>query len=380
MSVTTRSWIPYAALLVLFWGVWGAFSGVPSDRYGYPDGMVYAIWAFTMLIPAFFAKRGHRFDRRPVAALYGLVVGLSGAGGQLVLFKALTMGPAYLIFPIVSLSPAITVLMAVVLLRERLARLACVGVVAAIVAIVLLSVTGGGDARSSGPWLLLAVLVCVAWGVQAFYMRKAATVGVNDATTFSWMTISGLMLVPFAIWMAGGVAASAPWHAPALAAVTQLLNAVGALFLVMALSRGKASIVSPTTNALAPVLTVILSLAVYQTLPSVYGAIGIVLALAGSTLMVYSDEKRGEDTSTAADPVTAQNQQRDADTDVYAFVSPEDDDDVNLIANFVPFEDPAGGPNFDEFGDDVLYAIHVDNDGDGRAEVTYEFRFNTVYR
>ena len=76
--------------------------------------------------------------------------------------------------------------------------------------------------------------------------------------------------------------------------MTQVLNAAGALFLVMALSRGKAAVVAPITNALAPVLTIVLSLAVYQTLPSVYGAIGIVLALAGSTLMVYSDEKKDE--------------------------------------------------------------------------------------
>ncbi len=66
-------------------------------------------------------------------------------------------------------------------------------------------------------------------------------------------------------------------------------------------------------------------------------------------------------------------------TDVYAFVSPDNPDTVTLIANFVPFEDPAGGPNFDEFGDDVLYAIHIDNNGDGKAEIVYQFRFKTVY-
>jgi len=108
------------------------------------------------------------------------------------------------------------------------------------------------------------------------------------------MTISGLVLVPVAIVMMGGLPSGAPWQAPTLAAGTQLLNAVGALFLVMALSRGKASIVAPTTNALAPVLTILLSLVIYQTLPSATAAIGIVLALLGSTLMVYSDEKRGE--------------------------------------------------------------------------------------
>ena len=52
-------------------------------------------------------------------------------------------------------------------------------------------------------------------------------------------------------------------------------------------------------------------------------------------------------------------------TDIYAFVSPDKPDTVTIIANYVPLEDPAGGPNFYEFGDDVLYEIHVDNDGDG---------------
>jgi hypothetical protein len=67
-------------------------------------------------------------------------------------------------------------------------------------------------------------------------------------------------------------------------------------------------------------------------------------------------------------------------TDVYAFVSPDKPDTVTLIANYIPLEGPAGGPNFFEFGNDVLYAIHVDNDGDGVSDVTYEFRFETRLR
>ena len=64
-------------------------------------------------------------------------------------------------------------------------------------------------------------------------------------------------------------------------------------------------------------------------------------------------------------------------TDVYAFVSPDRPDTVTLIANYVPLQDPAGGPNFFEFGDDVMYQILVDNDGDGKADVWYQFRFWT---
>ena len=64
-------------------------------------------------------------------------------------------------------------------------------------------------------------------------------------------------------------------------------------------------------------------------------------------------------------------------TDVYAFVSPDKPDTVTLIANYIPLQGPAAGPNFYEFGDDVLYEIHIDNNGDGRPDISYQFRFTT---
>jgi Domain of unknown function (DUF4331) len=70
-------------------------------------------------------------------------------------------------------------------------------------------------------------------------------------------------------------------------------------------------------------------------------------------------------------------------TDVYAFVSPDRPDTVTLIANYIPLEDPAGGPNFFEFGDDVLYRIHVSNralnrNSDPNGDIAFEFRFTTT--
>jgi hypothetical protein len=67
-------------------------------------------------------------------------------------------------------------------------------------------------------------------------------------------------------------------------------------------------------------------------------------------------------------------------TDVYAFVSPDRPDFVTLIANYVPLEEPAAGPNFYEFGDDVLYQIYVCNSGGPRPDITYSFRFRTQVR
>lgn len=67
-------------------------------------------------------------------------------------------------------------------------------------------------------------------------------------------------------------------------------------------------------------------------------------------------------------------------TDLYAFVSPDKPSMVTIIANYIPLEAPAGGPNFFEFGEDVLYKIYIDNDGDALPEITYQFQFQTQVR
>ncbi len=66
--------------------------------------------------------------------------------------------------------------------------------------------------------------------------------------------------------------------------------------------------------------------------------------------------------------------------DFYLFVSPDKPDTVTLIANYVPLQVPSGGPNFFEFGNDVLYEIEIDNNGDAVPEITYQFRFTTAFQ
>ncbi|MEJ7848040.1 MAG: DUF4331 domain-containing protein [Pyrinomonadaceae bacterium] len=65
-------------------------------------------------------------------------------------------------------------------------------------------------------------------------------------------------------------------------------------------------------------------------------------------------------------------------TDVYAFISPDRPNTVTLLANFIPSEDPASGPNFFKFDDSVLYQIRFDNDGDGLLDLAIQYRFRTV--
>ncbi len=66
-------------------------------------------------------------------------------------------------------------------------------------------------------------------------------------------------------------------------------------------------------------------------------------------------------------------------TDTYAFVSPDNPETVTIISNYIPAEVPAGGPTFYEFGNDVLYQIHIDNNGDGFPDIVYQFTFEQQF-
>src|SRR6478736_3429748 len=87
----------------------------------------------------------------------------------------------------------------------------------------------------------------------------------------------------------------------------------------------------------------------------------------------------GQASSHREAPLTAQDPMAD-NTDVYAFVSPDAPDTVTLIANFIPFQKPDGGPNFYSFDPNVVYEIHIDNNGDAVEDVTYQWRFTTEVR
>jgi hypothetical protein len=99
----------------------------------------------------------------------------------------------------------------------------------------------------------------------------------------------------------------------------------------------------------------------------------LAMSFAGSWMLRTDASSHREAPLISGDP-------RADNTDVYAFVSPDRPDTVAIIATYIPLEEPAGGPNFHSFDDSVLYEIHVDNDGDARDDVTFQFRFRTKIR
>src|SRR3954452_14692915 len=76
-------------------------------------------------------------------------------------------------------------------------------------------------------------------------------------------------------------------------------------------------------------------------------------------------------------PLTSMDPTAD-DTDLYAFRAPDATDKLTVVANWIPFEDPAGGPNFYALDPKAHYYINIDNTGDGKYDVRYEFQFKTT--
>jgi uncharacterized membrane protein len=278
-------WLLYALVTTVFWGVWGAFIEIPEKK-GFPATLGYSVWALTM-VPCAVVALGivHwqlEYDLRSV--LLASAAGLLGAAGQLVLFEALRRGPAYLVFPVISLSPAVSVLLAVLLLGETASARTWTGIGLALVAILLLSYQppkDGGEKRGL-IWFLLALLVFLAWGIQAYVLRFANNT-MKAESIFFYLALTGLALVPVAIRMTDfGKTINWGWSGPPLAAAIQILNSIGALCMVYAFRYGKVIIVSPLINALAPVLTIVISLFVYRVLPN-----GVVMAGMGLAAVAF---------------------------------------------------------------------------------------------
>jgi len=289
---SSRAWLINALATVVLWGVWGAFSGLSPER-GFPETLVYCVWALTMIPPALIvlAGTGWKLDRDPRAIGYGLAVGLLGAGGQMVLFYAVARGPAYLIFPIVSLSPVITIALSFLLMGERTGRLGAVGIILALLALPTFDFApGGGPGGGGAAWLIPAFLVMLCWGVQAYFMKAANNV-MSAESIFVYMTLTGLLLIPIA-WAMTDFGKPINWgpSGPWLAAAIQVLNAIGALTLVFAFRYGKAIIVAPLANAGAPLATALLSLLVLGIVPGPLKAAGIALALIASLLLAIEPD------------------------------------------------------------------------------------------
>ncbi len=295
-----RLWLAYAITTTVFWGIWGAFISLPTEN-GFPETLGYCVWAFTMIPPAIFAlKRINwqlQYDQKSI--FYGSVIGFLGAGGQLILFHAVTLGPAYLIFPVISLSPILTIILSFLFLKERATLLGGIGIIVALIAIPLFDYAGPEGLTDYGiSWFILSLLVMAAWAVQAFFMKLSNNT-MHAESIFFYMTVTGLLLIPIAVFLTDfSVPINWGLDGPYLAFAIQSLNAVGVLCLVYAFRYGKAIVVSPMANASAPLMTAIIAMLLLGEIPGSYRLAAIILAIIAAILLAIesdSNPKKAEE-------------------------------------------------------------------------------------
>jgi drug/metabolite transporter (DMT)-like permease len=273
-------------ITTLFWGIWGAFIEIP-EKAGFPATLGYVMWSLTMIPCALVALSIIRWkpetDKKSV--FLGMMVGLLGAGGQLILFQALREGPAYVVFPLISLFPVLTIVLSVIFLKEKTNKRHWSGIVIALIAAVFLADPKfSGGAAHQGSWLILAVIIFLMWGLQA-YVMKFSNNTMKAESIFMYMCISALLLSPLAVYMTD-FSHPVNWgfKGPWLAAGIQVLNSVGALTLVYALRHGNAIVVVPLTG-LSPVITIVFSLILYAVMPGMVLLIGLILAVIAILLL-----------------------------------------------------------------------------------------------
>ena len=288
MSQKKHNWLLYALITMVTWGIWGAF----SDQPDFPATLTYVVWAISMIPCALFALANinWKLDVRPKSVLLGMGVGILGAGGQLALFQALKYGPGYLVIPMISVAPIITVILSAIFLKERVSKLGAVGILLAFVALVCFSLSGKSDESvTSWLWLLFATVVFVFWGVQALIMKLANNYAPDAESVFVYMAISGVVLIPVALLMTDfSQPVNMSFNGPYFTFLVQILNAIGAYALVYANRYGKAMVIAPLADACAPVISCILSLILYAHFPSIPQIIGIVAAI--SCVLLLSKE------------------------------------------------------------------------------------------
>ncbi len=248
---------------MLAYGVWGAVSSLESQNVSALTlQIVSTIGLFPVALVLLFSKNLRHGAHLTRGILLAIATGVIGGTGNLTLYQALHIGgEASVVFPLSGMYPLVTLILARVLLKERLNRVQGFGIALALVAIYLFSAQQGSHALSGwhdvvSAWMGYSLLTLLLFGMSCI-TQKFTTRYISDELSTIFFTV-GFVALGILIWLVG----PPPWNLSAkdwaVGIAVGLLMAIGTLALFGAMRRGKASIVTPLT-AMYPLVTVILA-------------------------------------------------------------------------------------------------------------------------
>ena len=295
-----RAWLFYSLLAIVFWGVWGIVSKAATNHLPPPADLHLQVVSTLGVVPiALLLVASPNFRKHPGSvrrgAFFGFLTGVCGSVGNLCFFSSLERGgEVSTVLPLTSIYPLVTVVLAMLLLRERLNRYQVLGMAVALASLFLFNRAAGGQPatdsaaswaeRFRSSWMALALVTLVLFGVAAVTQKLATN---NISSELSTVCFS-LAFIPVAL----AVMAWRPvrWDLTAvgwtLAILTGALISTGTLILFAAYRTGKASVVTALT-AMYPLLTAVLAVKIFGESLGVSKVVAIVLALAASVALTY---------------------------------------------------------------------------------------------
>jgi len=295
-------WLRWSLLALLSWGIWALMAKLIGERLSGAQNQALSTLGILPIILALgvtrkFSATGHR--RRGI--FYALASGAVSCVGNVFYYDLFSRGgKAAMIVPLTALYPLATILLAMLLLKERLSRVQLGGVLLSLVAVYLFNVQR--EAGFLSGWLVYALAPIILWGASGF-LQKLSTNHIAGERSTLWFLVA---FIPFgALFLAqGGLPAQITLNIWALVIAQGFLLALGNFAILVAFaSQGKVSIIAPLA-ALYPVVSVPIAILFLGERIGVREALGILLALA--SMAALSCEARSPEPARAASvPKTA---------------------------------------------------------------------------
>lgn len=272
------AWLLWALLALVSWGVWAILSKLIGDALSAAHSQALStLGLLPVMVALGFTRRLTVTGSRKWGVLFALAAGFCSCSGNVAYYRTLQVGEkAATVVALTALYPIVTILLAILLLRERLNKVQCAGMIISLAAIYLFNVTGETGIWSA--WLALALLPITFWGVAGF-LQKLSTNHVSGELSTLWF-LAAFVPVGVLIVLREPLPESVPVRIWWLTAALGFTFALGNYGLLAAFAcQGKASVIVPLT-ALYPVVSIPIAILAFQERVGPRESIGIALALA----------------------------------------------------------------------------------------------------
>lgn len=291
-------WIIYSVAAALFWGIWGVLAKLISDDVS--PFMNHLLFTAGMLFTLpFVIKKARAGTAYRKGIIWGLISGVLAVTGNIAVYQAFTTGGlAAIVIPVTNLYPLITIVIALLIFKEKMHWLNGIGILLALPAIIMLS---GEQLLFTDPaaffrgiglksWLLYSFIALVFWGIFSATQKVSTNYVSAEWSYISFIVSSVFISIVFIAF--GWLDLSLSSRTVLLGSVAGMLNGLGVLASFAAYgAEGKASKVTTIAGALQPVFTIILAIIFLGENLSWIETIGITLALAGALTLSYEKKK-----------------------------------------------------------------------------------------